>query len=248
MVYEHLKKMRKIVNKPQVKPLVFFGLLLIPTVFLCCDGLFGTNSVFFIVLLVMLLTSMIEVPLFTLRTKKPEYSDTEALCIGEIYGVPLLEEMRADAERRYKTRITLNMGGFIIPLVFAFYLLLFAYPMEGSPLPLLEVTMSTLLITLISYMLAEVRSGVGILVPNYIGIFAIPLGFLLAPSGLPVANIVEVLIFVPAIFGILLGMLITLMTLPREEVGSAFFNIGGIGSFYSIYLISFLALVLRSIA
>ena len=240
--------MRKIVNKPQVKPLVFFGLLLIPTVFLCCEELFETNSVFLIVLLVMLLTSMIEVPLYTMRTKKPEYSDKEALCIGEIYGVSILEEMQADPERRYKTRITLNMGGFIIPLFFAFYLLLFSNRMEGSPLPLLEVTMSTLLMTLISYMLAEVRGGVGILVPNYVGIFAIPLGLLLAPSGLPIEKIAELLIFVPAIFGILLGMLITLVTLPREEVGSAFFNIGGIGSFYSIYLISFLALVLRSIA
>jgi len=105
-----------------------------------------------------------------------------------------------------------------------------------------------MLMTLISYMLAEVKGGVGILVPNYVGIFAIPLGFLLAPLGLPDAKIAELLIFVPAIFGILLGMLITLVTLPREEVGSAFFNIGGIGSFYSIYLISFLALVLRSIA
>jgi len=240
--------MRKIVNKPQVKPLVFFGLVLIPTLFLCRDGLFEKNSVFFIVLLVMLLTSMIEVPLYTVRTKKPEYSDKEALCIGEIYGVPILEEMQADTERRYKTRITLNIGGFIIPLFFAFYLLLFSNRMESSPLPLLEVTMSTLLMTLISYMLAEVKGGVGILVPNYVGIFAIPLGFLLAPSGLPGAKIAELLIFVPAIFGILLGMLITLVTLPREEVGSAFFNIGGIGSFYSIYLISFLALVLRSIA
>ena len=239
--------MRKIVNKPQVKPLVFFGLVLIPTLFLCRDGLFGKNSVFFIVLLVMLLTSMIEIPLYTVRTKKPEYSDKEALCIGEMYGVPILEEMQADTERRYKTRITLNIGGFIIPLFFAFYLLLFSNRMESSPLPLLEVTMSTLLMTLICYMLAEVKGGVGILVPNYVGIFAIPLGFLLA-RGLPIAEIVEVLIFVPAIFGILLGMLITLVTLPREEVGSAFFNIGGIGSFYSIYLISFLALVLRSIA
>lgn len=248
MVYDHLKKMRKIVHKAQVKPLVFFGLVLIPTIFLCSDDLLGSKSVFFFVLLVMLLTSVIEVPLSTMRTKKPEYSDKEALCIGEIYGVPILEEMRADNERRYKTRITLNVGGFIIPLGFAFYLLLFAHRVDGSPLPLLEVAMSTLLLTLISYMLAEVRAGVGILIPNYVGIFAIPLGFLLAPPGLPRTDVVELLVFVPAIFGILLGILITLVTLPREEVGSAFFNLGGIGSFYSIYLISFLALVLRSLA
>ena len=247
MVYQNLKKMRKIVNKPQVKPLVFFGLLLIPTVFLCCEKAFDERSVFFIVLLVMLLTSIIEIPVYTVRTKKPEYSEKEARCLGEIYGVSIVEEMETDTERRYKTRITLNMGGFIIPLFFSFYLLLF-FDMESYPLPLLEVTMTTLLMTLISYMLSEVKGGVGIIVPNYVGIFAIPLGLILAPSGLPLAKIAELLIFAPAIFGILLGMLITLITLPREEVGSAFFNIGGIGSFYTIYLISFLALIIRSIA
>ncbi|MDI6885212.1 MAG: DUF1614 domain-containing protein [archaeon] len=239
--------MRKIVNKPQVKSLVFFGLLLIPTVFLCCEKTFDESSVFFIVLLVMLLTSIIEIPIYTTRSKKPEYSEKEALCIGEIYGVSIVEEMESDTERRYKTRITLNMGGFIIPLFFSFYLLL-SFDMGSYPLPLLEVTMATLLLALISYMLSEVKGGVGIIVPNYVGIFAIPLGLILAPSGLPLAGIVELLIFIPAIFGILLGMLITLLTLPREEVGSAFFNIGGIGSFYTIYLISFLALIIRSIA
>lgn len=240
--------MRKIVNKPQAKPLVFYGLLLIPTVFLCCAEDFGRNSVFFGVVLAMLLTSIVELPLLTTRTKKPEYSETEARCISELYGVSIGEELHADDEKRYKTRVTLNLGGFVIPLFFSFYLLLSFKPTESYSLPLLEVAMATILMTLIVYMVSEVKGGVGIVVPNYVGLFAIPLGFILAPSELPFGVVVEILIFVPAIFGILLGMLITLITLPREEVGSAFFNIGGVGSFYTIYLISFLALVLGSIA
>lgn len=240
--------MRKIVNKPQVKPFVSYGLLLIPTVFLCYGENFGKSLVFFIVVLAMLLTSIIEIPIYTVRTKKTEYSDREARAIGEIYGVPIVDEMQADAEKRYKTRITLNMGGFIIPLFFSLYLLLFFNRMVSYPLPLLEITLVALLMTLISYMLAEVKGGVGIIVPNYAGLFAIPLGLILAPSELPLEIIAEILIFVPAIFGILLGMLIIVLTLPREEVGSAFFNLGGVGSFYTIYLISFLALVMGCIA
>ncbi|HUV80542.1 MAG TPA: DUF1614 domain-containing protein [Candidatus Bathyarchaeia archaeon] len=240
--------MRKIVNKPQVKPFVFYGLLLIPTVFLCYDENFGKSSVFFIVLLAMLITSIIEIPIYSVRTKKMDYSEREALAIGEIYGVPILDEMQADAEKRYKTRVTLNMGGFVIPLFFSLYLLLFFNSMENYPLPLLEITLATLLMTLISYMLAEVKGGVGIIVPNYAGLFAIPIGLILAPSELPLEIIAEVLLFVPAIFGILLGMLIIVLTLPRDEEGSAFFNIGGIGSFYTVYLISFLTLVIGSIA
>jgi uncharacterized membrane protein len=240
--------MRKIVNKPQVKPLVFYGLLLIPTFFVCFDQNLEKNSGFFIVLLAMLLTSVIEIPILKVRTKKPDYSESDARCIGEIYGVSIAEEMQVNTEKRYKTRITLNLGGFIIPLIFSFYLLLSVNRMESYPLPLVELTMVSLFMALIAYMLAEVKSGVGIIVPNYVGLFAIPLGLILAPSELPIGLIAEVLIFVPAIFGILLGMLITLATLPREEVGSAFFNLGGIGSFYTVYLIAFLVLVISSIA
>lgn len=236
--------MRKIVNIPEPKSLVFYGLLLIPSFFLFCEK----NIVFFIVIIAMLLTSVLEIPVHSIRTKKPGYSEKEAICIGEIYGVPIVEEMQKDNGRRYKTRITLNMGGFIIPLFLSFHLMFYFYRMEGYPLPLLEVAMSTLLMTLFSYMLSEVKGGVGIIVPNYVGIFAIPLGLILAPSELPLENIAGLLIFAPAIFGILSGMLITLITLPREEVGSAFFNIGGVGSFHSIYLISFLAMLIGSIA
>jgi uncharacterized membrane protein len=107
--------------------------------------------------------------------------------------------------------------------------------------------MATILMTLIVYMVSEVKGGVGIVVPNYVGLFAIPLGLILAPAELSLGVVAEVLIFVPAVVGILLGMLIALVSLPREEVGSAFFNIGGIGSFYTIYLISFLALILGSV-
>jgi uncharacterized membrane protein len=240
--------MRKVANKSRVKPLVFFGLLLIPTFLLCCGPSRESSSMlFFIVITAMLLTSLIEIPVHTTRTRKPDYSEAEARCIGELYGVPLLDELQVDAEKRYTTKITVNMGGFLIPLVYSFLLLLWLTLVESYPVPLVEVVMATLLLTLICFMLAEVKNGVGIVVPIYVGLFAIPLGFLLAPADLPLALLVAVLIFVPAIFGILLGMLIVLITFPKEEKGSAFFSLGGIGSFYSIYLIAFLALVLSSI-
>jgi uncharacterized membrane protein len=240
--------MRKVVNKSQVKPLIFFGLLLIPTFFLIGVPSWNVRTLFFIVIIAMLLTSNIEIPVHTTRTKKPDYSEAEARCIGELYGVPLLEELQLDAEKRYTSRVTVNMGGFLIPVIYAGMLLLGLTLLGTYPLPLLEVAMATLFLALLSYLLAEVKSGVGILMPTYVGIFAIPLGFILAPADLPLALVAEVMIFVPAIFGILLGMLAVMITLPKEEVGSAFFNLGGLGSYYSIYLIAFLALILSSIA
>ena len=240
--------MRNVAKRSQAKPLIFFGLLLIPTFVLCGGPRWESGRMlFFIVITAMLLTSFIEIPVATTRTKKPNYSEAEARCIGVLYGVPLLEELQRDAEKRYTSRVTVNMGGFLIPVIYSVMLLLGLALLGTYPLPLLEVAMATLFLALLAYLLAEVKGGVGILMPVYVGIFAIPLGFILAPADLPLALVAEVLIFVPAIFGILLGMLAVMITLPREEVGSAFFNLGGVGSFYSIYLIAFLALILSNV-
>ncbi len=236
-IKQNVEGMRKIVNKPDLKMFVFYGLVLIPTFFLCYEK---RNLSFFFVITAMLLTSVMEVPIYKLRTKKPEYSELEARRIGDFYGVQIVEEMQEDRERTYKTRVTLNMGGFIIPLFFSFYLLL------NYTALILEIAMSILLMAAFSFLLSEVRAGVGIVIPTYAGIFAIPLGLILAPE----SGNTEIagLIFVLAILGILLGILITLATLPKEEVGSAFFNIGGIGSFQSIFLISILALLIGTAA
>lgn len=234
--------MRKIVNKPDLKLFLFYGLVLIPTFFLCCSR---NDMAFFFVLVAMLLTSVIEIPIYRFRTKKPGYSAIEAACIGDFYGVPISEEMQADNERTYKTQVTLNVGGFIIPLLFSVYLLL-----NYSTL-LLEISLAILLMALFSYMLLEVKAGVGIVIPSYVGIFAIPLALILAPEVQAEAQAgntaIAGLIFILAIFGILLGLLITVATLSREEVGSAFFNLGGIGSFQPIYLITILALLIGTV-
>jgi len=230
--------MRKIVNKPDLKLFLFYGLVLIPTFFLCCSR---NDVAFFFVLVAMLLTSVIEIPIYRFRTKKPGYSALEAACIGDFYGVPISEEMQADNERTYKTQVTLNVGGFIIPLLFSVYLLL-----NYSTL-LLEIALAILLMALFSYMLLEVKAGVSIVIPSYVGIFAIPLALILAPEVQAGNTAIAGLIFILAIFGILLGLLIAVATLSREEVGSAFLNLGGIGSFQPIYLISILALLIGTV-
>ena len=234
--------MRKIVNKPDLKLFLFYGLVLIPTFFLCCSR---NDVAFFFVLVAMLLTSVIEIPIYRFRTKKPGYSALEAACIGDVYGVPISEEIQADNGRAYKTRVTLNVGGFIIPLLFSVYLLL-----NYSTL-LLEISLAILLMALFSYMLLEVKAGVGIVIPSYVGVFAIPLALILAPEVQAEAQAGDTaiagLIFILAIFGILLGLLIAVAAQSREEVGSAFFNLGGIGSFQPIYLISILALLIGTV-
>ncbi len=234
--------MRKIVNKPDLKLFLFYGLVLIPTFFLYCSR---NDVAFFFVLVAMLLTSVIEIPIYRFRTKKPGYSALEAACIGDFYGVPISEEIQADNERTYKTQVTLNVGGFIIPLLFSVYLLL-----NYSTL-LLEIALAILLMTLFSYMLLEVKAGVGIVIPSYVGVFAIPLALILAPGVQAEAQAgntaIAGLIFILAIFGILLGLLIAVATLSREEVGSAFFNLGGVGSFQPIYLISVLTLLIGTV-
>jgi hypothetical protein len=66
--------MSKIVNKPELKSFVFYCLLLIPTFFVCYEK----NIVFFVVIVTMLLTSVIEIPVFVFRTKKSARSAEHA--------------------------------------------------------------------------------------------------------------------------------------------------------------------------
>ncbi len=79
-------------------------------------------------------------------------------------------------------------------------------------------------------LLAEMVSGIGIVVPDYIGLISIPFALMLAPQN------AAIVIFVSSVGGILIGSCTTLITFDREKKGSAYINLGGIGEFKAIYV------------
>ncbi len=236
-----MREMRRgVVNRQELRTFMFYAVVLIACFFCCWED--SGARMFLVVSAAMLLGSIFEIPLFEMKTRKPGLSDEALGVLGEIYKVRVLEEVREGSARAYNTTVTLNAGGFLIPVVFAIFLLF----SEG--VPYFECSLSYFLMTIIAYSLSEFRTGIGIVVPSYVGILAIPLAIILAPSECNCTCLAS-LVFVPAILGICTGILITLVSFPKEKHGSAFINIGGaVGDcgFSAVFIVSLLSTIIAS--
>lgn len=129
--------------------------------------------------------------------------------------------------------LSLNVGGAIIPLLIAGFLLF--------RVPLTETLIATLLMTLIAWKLSRVVPGRGIVVPVLIPpLFAALFAFFLAP-GEP-----ALVAFVSGTLGVLIGAdLLHLPKVMRGDVG--IMSIGGAGVFDGIFLIGIVAALLAGL-
>lgn len=223
--------MRGYVNRSELKQIVLFGIILLPTAILCYENKLQighiTSVPLFVMLFLMLATRNIEIPISSIRTKKPELLPQHALALEKIYSVPISQELLTPKERVFDTKITINFAGVIIPTLAIVYLLL-----TGPITTSLEIA---LIITVITFLASEMIDGVGIEVPDYIGLVSLPLVLLLSIEN------VESVIFISSVVGILAGCIASLLTIDREKNGSAYISIGGVGSFRAIYIITLIA-------
>jgi len=212
------------------------------------------QMLFFAVVLAMFLCSVLEVPVFSMKTRRRNFSEGEAKLLSDIYKVPLEDLSGAShglrgietketrtatqkAARTYETKVTLNIGGFVIPVAFAIWMLSLNF--------IFEIVLSYLLMTILAYSVAEIREGVGVVLPREVGVFAIPLALLLAPSDASYTDVAG-LIFVPAVLGIATALLIASAYFPREK-GCPFISIGGTGNYEAIFLIAVISLLFATI-
>lgn len=205
------------------------ALILLPCALLCIVKYGSGSSLelkFLTVLIAMLLGSFIEVPVYTLTTKSPKFTEKELELLKKIFGVVTAE---GGGGRKHSSTVTLNLGGFFLPVAFSIYLM--------RECPVLEVATLTLLITVITFFISETTGGVGVVVPSYAGIFAIPMGFILCRES------VAPLIFTSATLGIILGVTFKLLSLKEGEEGSPLLSIGGAGNFPAIFIIGLLTLL-----
>lgn len=223
--------MRGHVNRSELRMFAVFGLILLPIATLCYENKLNIGHItaipLFLMILLMLATSNVEIPIANIRTRKPELLAQHALLLEKIYSVPVLEELMTPKERVFDTKLTINFAGVIIPLLAITYILL-TEPITTT----LEIA---LIITVITFLEADVIDGVGIEIPDYTGLIAIPLALLLSPAN------AESVIFTSSIVGILAGCVASLLTLDREKNGSAYISIGGVGTFRAIYIITLIA-------
>ncbi|MDA1337467.1 MAG: DUF1614 domain-containing protein [bacterium] len=199
-----------------VPALLFFGFFKVLQVGL--ENLGFAPELVFITLLVMLVGSFINIPL----GKRKLIEVTQPHFFGLLHKKRLLMQ-----------GLSLNVGGAIIPLLIAGFLL-FRVPLE-------ETLIAIFLMTFIAWKLSRVVPGRGIVVPVLIPpLFAALFAFFLAP-GEP-----ALVAFVSGTLGVLIGAdLLHLPKVMRGDVGVM--SIGGAGVFDGIFLIGIVSALLAGI-
>ncbi|MBN2110557.1 MAG: DUF1614 domain-containing protein [Methanosarcinaceae archaeon] len=223
--------MRGYINISEIRMYAAFILILLPIAALCYKGSLSIGTIpaypLLAILTFMLAGSFVEIPVLKTRSKKTEQLQRFAPLIEDIYAVPIIRELNTGKERVFDTTITLNLGGCIVPLIAIIYLFLTMSNITALQVMLIVIIAVTLL--------SEMVNGVGIVVPQYIGMTAIPFSLLTTPQ---YAGSVT---FIAGIGGIILGTIATTIAFNKENSGSAYISIGGAGNFKAIYITALLA-------
>lgn len=170
-----------------------------------------------------LLGSVVNIPLWR-RKIRPERNSSLPFPLSLLlfYHPPRVQEQV----------LAVNVGGAVIPLLLALYVLPNA--------PLARVFLATAAVSAVCFVLARPVKGVGITMPALIPpIVAALLAYLLVDD--PVAR--TAVAYVSGVLGTLIGA--DLCNLPRiHRLGAHVVSIGGAGVFDGIFLVGFLAAIL----
>lgn len=210
---------------------LFAGLILaaVPAFYIYTASVPETAAVG-VLLILMVFLSRYEVPLFSWRTKNPAPSFRETEVLEKLFFAPV--HKGASKSRVFETSITLNIGGFILPLIISLYLVT-----RDFDIAFLEIAAIMVILT---YFLSDFIDNIGVSVPHYIGLFTLPLAHILAPEN------AAVIVFTGGFVGIMLGVFATIISMNRERQGSAYLCIGGVGSFQAVFVTALLAVVIGS--
>ena len=230
--------MRGYINQSEIRMFAISAIILTPVAVLCYQqelslGTISSIPLLFI-LLAMLMTCNMEIPITKIRTKRNKTLDRDALVLEEIYSVPLIKEISIGTSRVFDTVITFNVGGFLIPLSILLYLIITQLNFAALEIMLIIIVAVT--------MLSEIVDGIGIVIPSYIGIMAIPFTLIFDPHSAALVT------FVAGTGGIMIGTLTTLLTIDKEKKGSAYISIGGVGNFRAIYITTMIAVLISYFA
>lgn len=198
--------------------------------------------IFFIVLLFHLTTSGLEVVGFSFEFA---LFSVLAILLGSLINIPLGRMKYVEVEERYffglfhrkhmqARGISINVGGALIPIFLASYVLVVAAPIE-------EALLATALMTFVCYFVSRVDPGKGISLPLIIPpLFAVLFAFLLAPDDRVAVA------FVSGVFGVLFGA--DVLHIPDiQRKASGVLLIGGAGVFDGIFLVAIVAALLAGL-
>lgn len=216
---------------PYARLLILIALL----IFLATFVQFGIISIAFeklglsqdsayLLLMVTLIGSMINLPLFSIKAEAPAGDAPQQ----ELYRLLGLRS----PPFRGRTVVAVNVGGAIIPLAFSAYLLL------HNPLVAREVITAVAIVASIAYFTSSPVQGVGIVMP-----------FLVAPLAAALAAVIldpeyaAPLAYIGGTLGVLIGADVMRIGEIRK-LGAPVASIGGAGTFDGIFLTGLLAVLL----
>lgn len=177
-----------------------------------------------LLLLVSLLGSAINLPLFTLQAE-PALTDIHP----RHYGLLRLPPMRFDG----RIRVVVNVGGCLLPVAFSIFL------MRHSAVPFTAVAAATAIVAAISFLLSRPIPGIGIGMPMLVA----PLTAALVAIWLGGEEYQAPLAYISGCLGVLIGAdLLRLKDVRAMRAPIA--SIGGAGTFDGIFVTGFVAVLL----
>jgi uncharacterized membrane protein len=182
-----------------------------------------TRDSAFLLLFFSLFGSVVNIPLFTIRSNAPTH-------LRGAYLPAYLQNYLRQLSGR--TLIAVNVGGCLIPLLFSVYLFM------TQPLMLHEVVLGIALVTLVSYFYSFPVKGTGIGMPMLIAPIAAAIVAILVNSELSAP-----LAYISGTMGVLIGA--DLLNFRHiSSMGAMVASIGGAGTFDGIFMTGILAVLL----
>ena len=214
--------------------LVFLGLSLSTwflTLFkgLLVDSIGLPQEYFWGVMLLSLIGSYVNIPLFIIESDKPVPKPEFIHSFGVTYEIPQPETSNK------QTLVSINLGGAIIPVLISLYLLVFSIPTYSENLvwTYIKTIIVLVIVTLNVYQSAQIVEGVGITTPAWgpptMTVFVTLLVNHFSPLSCPVQ-----IAYIGGTMGALIGA--DFMNLGRITGIGPVVSIGGAGTFDGVYL------------
>lgn len=202
---------------------VMFAFIQIGMITITLAKLGLTPNFALILLMVSLFGSVINFPLFRVRSESSTPLDK-----------PVYQGLLRHAPREFEgyTVIAINFGGAIIPILFS------AYLMMNNELKLIELILAISTVSVISYVVSRPVAGFGIGMPILIA----PLAAAMIAIAINVEHRAP-LAYIAGTLGVLIGA--DLMRIKDvSKLGSPFASIGGAGTFDGIFITGLIAVLL----
>lgn len=187
-----------------------------------------SSTTILIILIGTLIGSLINIPLFKIRSTIPIMGTQEVEFYGLTFRIPKIEEGET------YTTVAINLGGAIIPIFVSIYII------SKNPDALFYGILSTVIVAFVTHIVAKPKPGLGIVSPAFIP----PIVAALAALFLPVPSQNQPIVaYIGGVMGTLIGADLTNLH-KISRLGAPIASIGGAGTFDGIFLSGIIAVIL----